>query len=109
MPYMMPPQAFYPLNQQSITQGAMTPIISNPLVPPTMSPTSNAASKSTEASNSILFYINPLMNINSNLINDEELQWKDMNNETAYDQCNDSQDDNQIVDTAELQCNFVYS
>ncbi|PKY24391.1 hypothetical protein RhiirB3_471955 [Rhizophagus irregularis] len=50
-----------------------------------MSPTSNAASKSTET----------------------ELQRKDMNNETAYDQCNNSQDDNQIVDTAELQCNFV--
>ncbi|CAB4415685.1 unnamed protein product [Rhizophagus irregularis] len=81
MPYMMPPQAFYPLNQQSITQGAVTPIISNPLVPPTMSPTSNAASKSTET----------------------ELQRKDMNNETAYDQCDDPQDDNQIVDTAELQ------
>ncbi|PKB98979.1 hypothetical protein RhiirA5_430483 [Rhizophagus irregularis] len=68
-----------------------------------MSPTSNAASKSTETGNSILFYINPLMNINSNLINDKELQRKDMNNETAYDQCNNSQDDNQIVDTAELQ------
>ena len=111
MPYMMPPHAFYPFNQQSFTQGAAPPIISNLLVPPTMSSTStsNAASKSTETGNNILSYIKPLMSINSNLINDEESQRKDMNKETADDQCDDPQDDDQITDTAELQCNFVYS